>query len=88
MAALWLANVDSGATDEEIKDFLVRYGFPPYDAIQHFPGDGSRPAVLVTFADAPAGALRTLGARIQDMFWKSRKLQVQVMERADGEAPR
>lgn len=84
MAGLWLGNVDSSATDEEIRDFLVRYGFPPYDAIQHIPGDGSRPAVLVTFKDEPSAALRTLGGRIQDMFWKNRKLQVQVMERAEG----
>ena len=86
MAGLWMANVDSSATDDEIKDFLVRYGFPPYDGIQHVPGDGSRPAVLLTFRDAPPQALRTLGSRIQDMFWKSRKIQVHVLDRADGEA--
>jgi hypothetical protein len=81
-----MGNVDASATDEEIKDFLVRYGFPPYDAIEHVPGDGSRPAVMVTFNDAPAQALRTLGTRIQDMYWKSRKINVRVMDRADGTA--
>lgn len=86
MPALWMGNVDASATDEEIKDFLVRYGFPPYDAIEHVPGDGSRPAVMVTFNDAPAQALRTLGTRIQDMYWKSRKINVRVMDRADGTA--
>lgn len=86
MPGLWMANVDSSATDDEIKDFLVRYGFPPYDAIQHVTGDGSRPAVLLTFHDASPQALRTLGYRIQDMFWKSRKIQVHVLDHADGEA--
>jgi hypothetical protein len=85
MPGLWIADVDSSATDDEIKDFLVRYGFPPYDTIQHMPGDGSHPAVLLTFRDAPAEALRTLGNRIHDMYWKSHKIQVHVLDRATGE---
>ena len=85
MPGLGMANVDSNATDDEIRDFLVRYGFPPYDTIQHVPGDGSHPAVLLTFRDQPAEALRTLGNRIQDMFWKTSKIQVHVLDRADGE---
>jgi hypothetical protein len=80
-----MANVDSNATDDEIRDFLVRYGFPPYDTIQHVPGDGSHPAVLLTFHDQPAEALRTLGNRIHDMFWKTSKIQVHVLERTDGD---
>jgi hypothetical protein len=78
-----MANVDTAATDDEIKDFLVRYGFPPYDEIQHVPGDGSHPAVLLTFNDAPAEALRTLGNRIQDMYWHNHKIQVHVLDRTD-----
>jgi hypothetical protein len=80
MAGLWVGNVDSSATDDEIRQFLVRYGFPEFDAIQHIAGDGSRPAVLLTFNDAPAQALRNLQPRIQDLFWKNRKLHVQVVE--------
>lgn len=81
MAGLWMGNVDSSVTDDEIRDFLVKYGFPPFDAIKHIEGDGSRPAVVLTFNDAPATALRTLGTRIQDIFWKNRKLMVQVVDR-------
>jgi RNA recognition motif-containing protein len=80
MAGLWVGNVDTSATDDEIREFLVRYGFPEYDAIEHIAGDGSRPAVLITFNDAPPQALRNLGDRIQDMFWKNRKIHVQVMD--------
>ena len=83
MAALWMTDVDPNATDEEIRDFLVKYGFPPYDAIQHMPGDGSHPAVLASFRDEPAEALRMLATRVNGMFWKTRKLQVHVMEHAD-----
>lgn len=83
MAALWMTDVDPKATDEEIRDFLVKYGFPPYDAIQHMPGDGSHPAVLASFKDEPAEALRMLATRINDMFWRIHKIQVHVMELAD-----
>jgi RNA recognition motif-containing protein len=79
MAQLWIGNVDTSATDDEIRDMLVRYGFPSYDAIQHIAGNGSRPAVMLTFNDAPPQALRTLGTRIQDLYWKNRKINVQVM---------
>jgi hypothetical protein len=79
MADLWLANVDTSASDEEIKAFLVKYGFPEYDAIQHMPGDGSRPAVLLSFHAAPAEVLRQLQPRLHNLYWKNRRLQAQVM---------
>jgi hypothetical protein len=80
MAGLWMGNVDSSVSDDEIRELLAWYGFPEFDAIEHIAGDGSRPAVLLTFNDAPAQALRTLQPRIQDLFWKNRKLHVQVMD--------
>lgn len=83
MAALLIGNVDPEATDDEIKQFLVKYGFPEYDGIEHMPGDGSRPAVLLSFADATSESLRSLQARVQDLFWHNRKINVQVMERLD-----
>jgi hypothetical protein len=79
MAELVMGNVESGTSDEDIKAFLVKYGFPPFDAIEHMPGDGSRPAVLLTFRDAPQEALRILLPRIQDMFWHNRKIHVHVV---------
>jgi hypothetical protein len=83
MAALMIGNVDPSATDDEIKQFLVKYGFPEYDGIEHIPGDGSRPAVLLTFAEATSESLRSLQSRVQDLFWHNRKINVQVMERVD-----
>jgi hypothetical protein len=80
MAGLWMGNVDSSVSDDEIREFLIRYGFPEFDAIEHIAGDGSRPAVLLTFNDAPAQALRNLQPRIQDLFWNNRKIHVQVMD--------
>lgn len=79
MTELLLGNVDSGASDDEIKALLVKYGFPEFDAIEHMPGDGSRPAVMLTFNDVAPETLRSLRPRIQDLFWKNRKLSVQVI---------
>lgn len=79
MVDLLLGNVENGTSDDEIKAFLVRYGFPPFDGIEHLPGDGSRPAVLLTFKDAAPETLRSLQPRIQDMFWKNRRIHVEVM---------
>jgi hypothetical protein len=79
MAALLLGNVEDGASDEEIKALLVKYGFPPFDGIERIPGDGSRPAVLLTFKDADTETLRLLQPRIHDLFWKNRKVQAQIM---------
>ena len=79
MTELLLGNIENGTSDEEIKAFLMKYGFPAFDAVEHVPGDGSRPAVLLTFNDAAPETLRILQPRIHDMFWKNRKIHVQVM---------
>jgi len=79
MASLLLGNVKAGASDDEIRDFLVRYGFPPFDAIQHEPGDGSRPSVLLTFAAMDPVALGKLQQRIHDMYWNERRVSAHVM---------
>lgn len=80
MAALLIGNVDSSASDEDLRDLLARHGFPPWEAIEHMPGDGSRPAVLVRYCDAPAEALRLLQPRLNDLFWKNRKINVSVLD--------
>ena len=85
MSELLLANVESGTPDDEIKGFLVKYGFPPFDEIEHLPGDGSRPSVLLTFKEAGPETLRNLLPRIQDVYWNMRKLHAQVLdERYNG----
>ncbi len=79
MAYLLLGNVDDGTSDEEIKAFLVKYGFPAFDEIEHKPGDGSRPAVLLTFTDVAPETLRSLLPRIHNIVWKERKLNAMLM---------
>jgi hypothetical protein len=80
MTKLLIDNVDSGASDEDVRQLLLRYGFPPYDAIEHLPGDGSRATLLLTFADASPAALHSLQPRIQNLFWNHRKLDVEVLD--------
>ena len=83
MAHLWVGNVEDDTSDDEIREFLVRYGFPPFDKIQRYSGTGTRPAVVLTFNDTSCDALRSLQPRIHDMFWKDRTIVVQVMPEHD-----
>jgi hypothetical protein len=80
MASLLIGNVDSSASDADIRDLLARYGFPPCDSIEHMPGDGSRPSVLLRYGGAPAEPLRSLVPRLQDLFWRNRKINVSVID--------
>jgi hypothetical protein len=80
MASLLIGNVDDSASDDDLRDLLARHGFPPWDSIEHMPGDGSRPAVLLLYAGAPAEALRLLQPRLHDLFWKNRKINVSVLD--------
>jgi hypothetical protein len=79
MATLWIGNIAPGTSDEELKALLVKYGFPAFDAIEHFPGDGSRPAVTVTFDKTDAMLLQQLQPRVHNLYWKERRLNVSVM---------
>jgi hypothetical protein len=79
MARLLLGNLEPGATDEDIRAFLVKYGFPPFDAIEREPGDGTRPGAVVTFTGVDPSRLTTLQDRIHSMFWNKRKLSARIL---------
>ncbi|RDJ98140.1 RNA-binding protein [Cupriavidus lacunae] len=79
MSILLLGNLDAKATDEEIRAFLVKYGFPEYHSIEHMEGDGTRPAVRLTFDTLDDLSLEKLKGRIHDMFWRGHKLSALVM---------
>jgi hypothetical protein len=76
MAHLYLGNID--ATEEEIQEFLARYGFPQFDAIQHFAGNGSWPAVLLFYSGRSSYELLKLQPRIHLVFWKRRRINAFV----------
>jgi len=76
MSVLMLVNIDTATTDEEIQEFIGRYGFPE---IERVPGDGTRPAVSLHFNSVDGAALRLLQPRINHLFWKQRKVDAMVL---------
>jgi hypothetical protein len=79
MVHLMLGNIEPGTSDDEIREFLMKYGFPPYDEIEHVPGEGSRPSVALTFNSLDPEILRKLQPRIHDLFWKNRRVTARVL---------
>jgi len=80
MARLLLGNVPAATTEDQIGEFLVKYGFPPYDAIEMQPGDGSNPVYLLTFNGLDAAEMFKLQGRVHQMFWKDRKVTARIMQ--------
>ena len=79
MAQLWIGNIPPGTSEDELKALLVKYGFPEFDKIEHVPGDGTRPAAKVSFDATEPLRLQQLQSRINNLFWKDRRLNVSVM---------
>ena len=75
MIKLWLTNVASEATDDDIKALIRTYA-PQLECgvIQREEGDGSRPVAFVAVPGAPRDALDKACARLNDLFWKGRRL--------------
>jgi hypothetical protein len=79
---LWIANIAPDTPDEEIRALVKKYA-PDLECttIQRVDGDGSRPAAMLEFADAPLGALEKVSMRLNRMYWKKRELLVQTLVR-------
>jgi len=82
MTRMLLGNIAEGTTDEEVRDFLLKYGFPAYTRIEPVPGNGTRPGVLLSFDGVDTEVLRKLKERIHDMFWKGGRITAMVL--SDG----
>ena len=80
MSRLLLANIEPGTTDDEIREFLEKYGFPAPDGMEHAEGDGSRPGVVATFNTLDPSLLSKLQERINNLYWKKRTLSAQVLQ--------
>jgi hypothetical protein len=79
---LWIGNIAPDTSDDEIRQFVKKYA-PDLDckAIERVDGDGSRPAAMLDFADAPFGSVEKISTRLNGMYWKGRGLLVQTMTR-------
>ena len=74
---LWIGNVAPGTSDDELREFLKKYGIDTVASIERVEGDGSRPAAVVEVAATP-DALMKVTQRLNGMFWKGRTLVVQT----------
>lgn len=79
MSRLMLVNVEPGTSDEALREFLGRYGFPEAETIERLPGEGPHPTVLLHFPGLDAAALETLRLRIHEVYWRHRQLEARIL---------
>ncbi|GAA5181930.1 hypothetical protein GCM10025771_30010 [Niveibacterium umoris] len=76
---LWIANINPDATDDDIRELVKKYCGVDVPEIRREPGDGTRPAAELIFPDVGSSVLQEFQGRLHGMFWKERKISVQVM---------
>src|SRR5262249_40467631 len=76
---LWIGNIAPEVTDEELGEFVVKYGCPRPERIERVPGDGSRPAAVLVFAADAGNTVSKAQLRLNGMYWKGRQLHVQTI---------
>jgi hypothetical protein len=76
MERLWIANIEPGTSDDELKALVLKYTQDPIECttIQRVEGDGSRPGALMTFTGKKFDTLGKLALRLNGMYWKGRRL--------------
>ncbi|HYP85612.1 RNA-binding protein [Variovorax sp.] len=84
MTRLLLGNIEPGTSDDEVRQFLGKYGFPEPSGLDPMPGDGSQPALLLHFDNLSPEALHLLRERIHGMFWHHRRLSADIMMDSHG----
>jgi RNA recognition motif-containing protein len=79
MARLWIINVPAELDEDELAAFLGKFGLPRFEELLSVPGDGSRPAVALSYPGLNEEALRRFQPRVNGVQWKDRRLSVQVV---------
>jgi len=74
MARIWIDNLSPDVTDDELRAFLTKYGFPDAGEIERVGADSPGPAA--TIATRELGALAT---HMHDLLWRGHALNVQVI---------
>jgi hypothetical protein len=85
MAKLWIINVPAELDEDELAAFLEKFGLPRFEEMLSVPGDGSRPAVALSYPGLNEEALRRFQPRVDGAQWKDRRLSVQVVPPALGD---
>ncbi len=77
---VWMGNVASGTTDDEIRDFVKKYA-PNLECteIQRVEGTGTHPGVMLSFTGATSTELANLALRLHGMYWKGSSLNCHTM---------
>jgi len=73
---VWIGNLPLEATADDVKELLVKYGFPEPTGMEPVAGDGTRPGMFVDFEGVHAEGIRPLVARVDGLFWKGRQIVV------------
>ena len=73
---VWVGNPAPEATADEVKQRLVKYGFPECTAMQPVPGAATRPGMALAFEGTPAEDIRPLIQRVDGLHWKGRPIAV------------
>jgi hypothetical protein len=73
-----IGNIPPETAEEEIKQLLVKYGFPEFTSCQLLPGAGSLPAAMIGFEGVHCEGIRPLIERVDGMFWKDRSISVTI----------
>lgn len=79
MALMMLSNLHPDTTEEQVREFLGRYGFPPFDEAERQEGDGTRPSMTLTFHTADVVELNKLQPRIHGVFWNGHKINALIL---------
>jgi len=86
--AIWIGNIPLDASDDDLKVLLEKYALPTFAASERVPGDGSRPGVVLEFADGNAAVLPRVVQRLNGLYWKGRELTCQPVPVPPEPAPR
>ncbi len=73
---IWIGNLAPDTTEQEVREFLAKYGFPDPTGVQSVPGDGTRPGMALEFEGVHPEGLRPLVERVDGLYWKGRPIVV------------
>jgi len=79
---LWLGNLDPAATDDDLRALVAKYSKLELTALKREAGDGSRPGVILDFAQAQPGDIDNLQRRLHGLYWRGRALSAYLPMRS------
>jgi hypothetical protein len=75
---LWMGNLASGTTDDEVRQLLRKYAKLEIAQIRWEDRDGAHPGVILEFDGADRAVLYEAQRRLNGLYWKDRTLRVHV----------